>query len=66
MRCKNCKHKIKTENIYTILEEIEYEKSIERAKHLIKIGRFMPDQFIFSIIQEFYSNVLDNIEDQEQ
>jgi len=52
----------KMKNIYTILDEINYKDDCERAKLLIKSGVFMPEQFIYSIIQKFYDNVLEHVD----
>ena len=52
----------KMKNIYTILEEINFEDDCKRAKHLADTGKFIPEQFIYSILQKFYDNVLNHVD----
>lgn len=49
-------------NIYTVLDEIQFEEQCKRAEALIKNGHFLPDQFIFSIVQKFYENILNRFD----
>jgi hypothetical protein len=46
-------------NIYTILEEIGFEEKSERIGKLAKLG-VDPKQLMFSIVQEFYENILED------
>jgi len=47
------------ENIYTILEKIEFEKRIKTLSKSFNVDEFRLSQSIFSIVQEFYDDILD-------
>lgn len=50
----------KLKNIYTILEEIDFDKRVLQVKKSIDRG-VDPKQAIFSIIQPFYENIIESL-----
>lgn len=52
-------------NIYTVLEEIKFEKEIEDYVKRCKIHpeiaqeKFLVQNFVFGILQKFYENILE-------